>query len=628
VPSDGAWTDLGDQGPVGVVSGAWSGDAVLVHDDTTDAVWTYDGRWARQGASNGGPPGVGGTAVAFLAGRLWAFGGRTETGADRGELWAWTPAGGWQQVTGDDVVSPGPRSDAALASDGTHLYLYGGRRSGILRDDLWRFDPAAGAWTQLAQCRDAALGCPGPRARAALVAFSGALWLHGGEGPDGATSALHRFSGSWELVAAGAAPPPVTGHGLVATDDALLAVGGCTGASPLTWRYDLGSGWRELHPTPMAPAVQGAAVVFDGTRTHQVGGDPCGRSAAAAPLHAALVVGADPPPDRRVAPLAVAVDEPVALGVALSRAVFADGAARAAVLGTANGFADSLAGAPLTWGPGGAGAPLVFSRADALSSETAQELERALRPGAPVYLLGGQGALSAQVEADVRGLGFDPVRLSGPTRVETAAAIARRADALRDLVSDTRTVLLADSRNYPDAVAAGGFAAAAPVPILLTPGDAAEPHPAVAAAIDELGIDEVVLLGGRAALSEALEAAVADLGVEVTRVAGQSRDGTATAVAAELWERTERAQGYAFVAVDLYAEPVAWAGALAAVPLSAAARAPLLALNAALPDDVPPATGVYLDALDFHPGRPGYAWIVGAAPDGAADRLAALLGAR
>lgn len=42
-----------------------------------------------------------------------------------------------------------------------------------------------------------------------------------------------------------------------------------------------------------------------------------------------------------------------------------------------------------------------------------------------VYLLGGEAALSAAIQAQVRDLGYDAVRLAGPSRVETLVAVAR-----------------------------------------------------------------------------------------------------------------------------------------------------------------------------------------------------------
>ncbi|HWB70991.1 MAG TPA: cell wall-binding repeat-containing protein, partial [Egibacteraceae bacterium] len=199
--------------------------------------------------------------------------------------------------------------------------------------------------------------------------------------------------------------------------------------------------------------------------------------------------------------------------------------------------------------------------------------------------------------------------------------------ALRDLVGGGRTVLLADARNFPDAVAAGGYAAAgSPVPLLLTPGGDNDLHPAARQALADLRPDRIVLLGGRAALSGGVERAAAATGVATVRVAGPARDHTAAEIARQLWGRTAAGQGYGFVAADLYDPELGWAGALAAASLAATAAAPLLALNPALDARPPEGTAAYLAGLDFWAGRPGYGWVVGPAPDGAVAALAGLLG--
>lgn len=232
------------------------------------------------------------------------------------------------------------------------------------------------------------------------------------------------------------------------------------------------------------------------------------------------VAAAQPPEAIRVAG-----DDSTAFSIALSRQVFADAGADGitalhAVLGRDDVFADSLAAGPLL-----GGGPLLYvpgGEAGTLPEAVAEELGRLLPPGATVYLAGGTAAVSSDIEEAVDALGFLPVRAGGEDRTETAAAIA--GEHVR-LAGAPTTVLLARAGDWPDAIAGGSLAASEGLPILLTDGDAASV--AAAAFLDAHPDAEVVILGGVAAISDAV---AAELGAE-RRLAGSTRIGTAAAVA-------------------------------------------------------------------------------------------------
>src|SRR5687767_13027149 len=86
-------------------------------------------------------------------------------------------------------------------------------------------------------------------------------------------------------------------------------------------------------------------------------------------------------------------DDPLATALDISRLRFDDRAAARVVLARSEGFADALAGAPLT-----DDGPLLLTPSAALDEGVAEELRRVLPPGGPVYLLGGPGALSPGIE--------------------------------------------------------------------------------------------------------------------------------------------------------------------------------------------------------------------------------------
>lgn len=225
------------------------------------------------------------------------------------------------------------------------------------------------------------------------------------------------------------------------------------------------------------------------------------------------------------------------LPIAVSEARFADvdpadpadprATATSAVLATTGAFADSLAGSALT-----AAAPLLLVDRTRLDPRTVAELQRVLAPGSTVHLLGSETVISATIEREVADLGFVPVRLAGPTRFETAVAVAEAvvaAGGRTDVVLVARAfgVEADETSGWVDAIAVGAHAAEAGIPLLLTPTDSL--HPTVQGWIEATGATPV-LLGGTAAISDEVEAALPG----AARVAGASRAGTAAAIAIEL----------------------------------------------------------------------------------------------
>lgn len=219
--------------------------------------------------------------------------------------------------------------------------------------------------------------------------------------------------------------------------------------------------------------------------------------------------------------------EAVAQAAAVSLATFEDGVAQHAVLTRADLFADGLGGSSLGFGIG----PLLFTGpTDALPEETAVELERAVVPGAPVYILGGPAAVPPGVDERVRDLGFDPIRLAGANREDTAALIAEEViarygdDFGESPVLDT--MILATSGNWPDAVTAGQIGSWWGIPIVLTPQSSL--HPAARAVLERFQPGRIFVMGGPAAISDQVAAAAAGAaGGSAVRLAGADRMGTA-----------------------------------------------------------------------------------------------------
>ena len=199
----------------------------------------------------------------------------------------------------------------------------------------------------------------------------------------------------------------------------------------------------------------------------------------------------------------------------VARATHPDGATQV-LLAPRDRFPDALAGGPLAVAVDG---PLLLTGPDALPEATAEALT-VLQPES-ITILGGTGVISQALADELSGT-YDVRRLSGPDRVETAAAIARDLGLLHP------RAFLAAAGGFADALSAAAPAGIFGAPILLSAGAALSP------ATRELFLDsltrEVVVVGGTDALSEAVAGELVSMGIAVTRLAGSSRYGTNRAV--------------------------------------------------------------------------------------------------
>ncbi len=180
------------------------------------------------------------------------------------------------------------------------------------------------------------------------------------------------------------------------------------------------------------------------------------------------------------------------------------------------------------------GAPILLTPTEGLDPRVAGEIQRL---GAQtVLLMGGEVALSAQVEADLDEIEVDHTRIGGADRFHTAAMIADEVVERGGPVE--RAIVALGDRNdgrdaWPDALAASNLATTVRAPILLS-----RPHelPTVSSeTLDGLLGDgaTVNLAGGPIALDQGVEDSVSDAGFDAVRLAGDTRYGTAVALADE-----------------------------------------------------------------------------------------------
>ncbi|HET7719232.1 MAG TPA: cell wall-binding repeat-containing protein, partial [Acidimicrobiales bacterium] len=256
----------------------------------------------------------------------------------------------------------------------------------------------------------------------------------------------------------------------------------------------------------------------------------------------------------------------------IADAAFPDGS-DTVLVASGRSFPDALAGAAL-------GLPILLTEPDSLPAATATALDDLGADEA--IILGGSAAVSDAV-ADEVAEHATVSRLAGDDRYETAAEIATSLGATGvGSVDGKKTAIIATGRDFADALAGGplatGGAGALALPILLV---STSVPAATSAALDELGITQVLILGGTAAVSSQVESDLEDeTGNPAVRLAGDNRYATAVDIAEFALDTLD------FPGDDaLLANGVVFADALAGGPLGGVRQAPLLLTTAATLSD-------------------------------------------
>lgn len=272
------------------------------------------------------------------------------------------------------------------------------------------------------------------------------------------------------------------------------------------------------------------------------------------------------------------------------------------VLSTGQNFPDTLGGMPLT---AAFNAPMLLTRSNGLSEEVKEFIAWAKDKETAVtnaVILGGESAVSPQVVRDLTALGIEVQRVSGSDRYSTAV---QAGETLIRILNDGNTqkflhgwgneqkligdissinegrVFLANGEGFADALTASVPARQFGTPILLTRTDSVPAE--TMDAIKSWNVKEVVIVGGKAAVSEAVEDQILrETGVNVTRYEGANRAETAMAMAGRFYPNSNEA----FVARD-----DDYADALSGSLLAAKRQAPILLIKR---DSVPEKVAQYI----------------------------------
>ncbi len=195
------------------------------------------------------------------------------------------------------------------------------------------------------------------------------------------------------------------------------------------------------------------------------------------------------------------------------------------VLAYGLGYADALAGVPLA---SALGAPILLTAKDTLPEETLGEIKRI---GAnKVIILGGEGAVSKNVENVLKNNSITVERCAGTTRFETAAKIAHKLDP------EPSEIFFVYGFNYADALSVSTVAAVkkAPVIYLKTSGGLDAQTAAYLKSVKGK-VKNACVIGGEGVISsdmmnEAANALGLKAGTTVKRIAGKNRYATCVEV--------------------------------------------------------------------------------------------------
>lgn len=142
-----------------------------------------------------------------------------------------------------------------------------------------------------------------------------------------------------------------------------------------------------------------------------------------------------------------------------------------------------------------------------------------------VTIVGGTAAVSQAVEDELRTAGFTVTRLGGEDRYATSEAIITAGRTSANPIG-----IVASGTSFPDALAAGPLAYKGKHPIFLTSGGTL-PQDTIDAMV-AAGTTRVIVLGGTAAVPEAVVTALAARNITVvTRLGGAGRSDTSRLIA-------------------------------------------------------------------------------------------------
>ena len=152
------------------------------------------------------------------------------------------------------------------------------------------------------------------------------------------------------------------------------------------------------------------------------------------------------------------------------------------IVATGKNFADSLSASATKL-------PILLVKPNSTLNDAQKEILSGMNN---IYIVGGEGAVSAAYEAELKAFG-EVTRVFGESRYDTSVAVANT------FFGDVDAAVVASGKNFPDGLCGGPLAAAMDAPLVLT---ADGKTGAAAGYVAEKEIKSGYVLGGEGALSE------------------------------------------------------------------------------------------------------------------------------
>lgn len=233
-----------------------------------------------------------------------------------------------------------------------------------------------------------------------------------------------------------------------------------------------------------------------------------------------------------------------------------------AIITTGEAFPDALSAAPLAKKYN---APIILTQPNALSVNVENQLKKTGVKN--VFIIGGVGAVSKEVESKLTSMGITCTRLSGADRYSTNLAILK-------YLNPKGEIAVATGENFPDALSIAPIAASSEMPILLVNGD--NISDGAANYIKSNNIKSSYIIGGTGVVNSNCENNLSKV-TAVTRLSGVNRYDTNIAVLKYFQSRLRLKELY-FATGENYPD------ALSGSVLAAAGNHPLVLINNNLSD--------------------------------------------
>jgi len=224
------------------------------------------------------------------------------------------------------------------------------------------------------------------------------------------------------------------------------------------------------------------------------------------------------------------------------------------VLANGENYPDALCAAPLAKAKN---APILLTKTDQLNDLSISELSRLKTKN--VYIIGGTGVISNEVEDQLKNLGISCIRLAGINRYETSVKIAEQ-------IGTDNGIVVASGENFPDALSIAPIAAEKGMPILLSSRNALPKE--VSSYLQDKNIPNSYVIGGTAVLSSDIKTSLKN----AKRLSGMNRYETNINIIKEFENSLDFNSIYAASAQNF---PDALSGSV----LSANANAPIVLMD-------------------------------------------------